>query len=1750
MMVRFLLANRFPLLLWWGPDFCQLYNDAYRPVLGAKHPQSLGQPVSECWSEIWHILEPLIRTPFEGGPATWMDDIPLEINRYGFTEETHFTIAYSPLPDETAPRGIGGVLATVHEISEKVVGERRTMALRDLGVSVLEERTAEDACARAAGVLAKYPKDVAFALLYLLDPERKVARLAGTAGLDDASRHIAPVMINISAQNVQWPLLNVMGTGGLEIVENLGERFGTIPQGAWSDPPNRAAVVPIRSNVAHQLAGFLIAGISPRLKFDELYRSFLELAASQIATAVTNARAYEEERRRAEALAELDHAKTLFFSNVSHEFRTPLTLMLGPLEEVLEKSSTRLDSEEYKQLEVTRRNALRLLKLVNTLLDFSRIEAGRVQAIYEPTDLARLTSDIASVFRSAMAKAGLQYSVECEPIDQPVYVDRDMWEKIVLNLLSNAFKFTFEGEIAVALKSVNNSVELSVRDTGVGISEEEQAKVFERFHRIESTRARTYEGTGIGLALVQELVKLHGGTVRLKSSLGAGSTFTVSIPHGTTHLPADRIGTGRTLTSTAVSAEAYVDEALRWLPKQSGAVAEETTKPTAAPAAAPRTFSPEEHRDVILVADDNADMRDYLAHLLRDDYAVYTAVDGAEAVTAARQLRPALVLTDVMMPTLDGFGVLQAIRNDESLRDTPVILLSARAGEESRVEGLQAGADDYLVKPFTARELIARVKTQVNMTKLRHEAAEREARLRGEAEREQHRLQELLSHAPAAIGLTSGPEHRWVYVNEEYIRLTGRNSAADFLGKPLIESLPEVETQVFVDLLNDVYRTGKPFFGREMKAILNRSAKGLPEECYWDFVYQPFCDGDGKVEGILVHAIEVTDKVIARNTVAENAERLRLAQTAAQIGTWEWDPVRDFRSLSPELHRLFGTEADDPDHANKWAERVYRADWSKVERCMGEGHRSGEMDFEYRYSHPQLGLRWFYCKGRRFRNETRMFGIVQDITERKEAEEALRESEERYRTVAETAHDAILSIDESSTIQFANSATARVFGYKPAEIVGKNLTMLMPEYMRHLHEAGLKRYVATGKRHLSWDAAQLPGRHRDGREIPLEVSFGEYTKGGKQYFTGFARDITERKQAEQALRESEQKLRVITDATPVMIWLSGTDKLCYYLNKSWLDFVGRTMEEEIGNGWAENVHPDDFDRCLQIYASSFDARQPFEMEYRLRHHSGQYRWILDHGVPRFTADGTFEGYVGGCLDIHEQKEAIDKVRIASDALRESEQRFRALVNASSYVVYRVSADWSEMRQLDGRGFISNTEEPTQNWIDVYIHPDDQPLVLKTVRHAIETKSIFELEHRVRRVDGTLGWTLSRAVPLLDRDGNIVEWFGAASDVTARKNAEEARRRLAAIVESSEDAIISKDLNGIITSWNPQAERLFGYKEEEMVGRSVLTIIPPELHHDEDMILSKIRNGQGIDHFETVRIAKSGERLEVSLSISPVRDGQGYIIGAAKIVRDIREAKKIERALRTTEKLAAAGRLAATVAHEINNPLEAVNNLVFLAKRDVRDPGKVSEYLRLADRELERVAHIARQTLGFYRDTSAPSRFGVVKTIDDLLFLYEKRFETRNIRVIKQYKDVPEITALAGEIRQALSNLISNAIDAMPSGGCLAIRVSQTRKWKNSLQPGVRITILDTGTGIQANARKSVFEPFFTTKADVGTGLGLWITKNIIEKHHGNIRFLSKTGPRDHGTAFSMFLPFNIQDDGAQVRQAGISRRTMASAEGT
>ena len=870
------LASLFPMLIWWGPELRHFYNDGYRPMLGAKHPASIGQPANEVWAEIWDIVGPRAMQVLTGGPSTFDEDLHLPVDRYGFVEETYFTFSYSPIPEPSATNGVGGVLVTVRETTARVIGERRVRALRDLGARAAEARCADEACAIAIETLGAYSRDVPFALLYLLEGD--VLRLvAWTHGASDATTAFS----NTAPSG--WMIDRVLASHASVTIDDVVARVGTIAAAPWPESVQNAIAVPIPSSTPHQAAGVLIAGLSPRLALNDAYRDFLEVVASQIGISITNARAYESERKRAEALAELDRAKTVFFSNISHEFRTPLTLLLGPTEEAVRAGTDGNPVLHGEDLQVVHRNALRLLRLVNTLLDFSRIEAGRMKAQFEPTDICTFTAELASSFRSTIERAGLQLIVTTNDDAEVAYLDHDMWEKIVFNLLSNAFKHTFRGTIELVIGVTAGRWILEVRDSGVGIPAEQLPHIFERFYRVPNVQSRSHEGTGIGLSLVHELVKLHGGTMQVESTLGEGTVFRVSIPTGKAHLPeshiVSRADASRRRTST--DSRAMVDSALSWLPSMS--VGSASSVAGADESSAARGFFGAH----ILVADDNADMREYVARILRDEgWFVETAANGRIALEAARRKAPDVLLTDVMMPELGGFELLQAIRQDESTRSIPVVMLTARSGEEARVEGMRAGADDYLVKPFAARELVARLGAQIR--RVRETAAERrrqeeQERLLGAIESERARLRDLFTQAPAAIAVLRGPEHIFEIANEHYLTFVGQRNV---IGKPIREALPELQGQGIYELLDRVYATNTPYIGTEFRVTLDYRGQG-PEDRFFNFIYQPIREADGSVSGTFVHAMDVTDLVHAKHDAeaarasAEEANRAKSAFLAA-----------------------------------------------------------------------------------------------------------------------------------------------------------------------------------------------------------------------------------------------------------------------------------------------------------------------------------------------------------------------------------------------------------------------------------------------------------------------------------------------------------------------------------------------------------------------------------------------------------------------------------------------------------------------------------------------------------------------------------------------------------------------------------------------------------------------------------------------------------------------------------------------------
>jgi PAS domain S-box-containing protein len=1310
MMVRVLIANRFPMLLWWGPDYTSIYNDAYIPILGQKHPWALGRPVRECWSEIWDVLKPLIDAPFRGGPATWSEDIELQINRSDFTEETHFTIAYSPVPDETAPNSIGGVLATVHEISGQIIFERRGAMLRDLSTRPAEPKSAEDACTIAAATLAKHLKDVPFLLIYLLDADGRRAVLAGSAGIESAPVVAPPVIPLGDSARSPWPFKAGLVNTEMQVVENLASIFPVLPPGTWPDPPDSAAVIPIHSNIPSQIAGFVVAGLSCRIKFDEAYKTFLNLVTTQIGSAIANARAAEEERRRAEASAEIDRAKTTFFSNVSHEFRTPLTLMLGPLENILANGDA-LSPEVRDQVATSHRNSLRLLKLVNTLLDFSRIEAGKVKASYGPVDLGAITRDLASNFRSVIEVAGLELAVDCPSLPEPVFVDRDMWEKIVLNLLSNAFKFTFEGRISVSLEHRDGVALLTVGDTGIGIPEQELPRVFERFHRVKGARGRTYEGTGIGLALVQELVKLHGGSIQATSRSGEGSAFTVTLPLGSAHLPPDRLEADLDLASTKVRVEAFTDEAENWASNHRQANSRGGSHTPSAP-----------RRPRILFADDNADMREHVTHILGAGYEVIAAVDGASALQAALDQRPDLLLCDVMMPGLDGFALLRELRRDPKLHGLPIILLSARAGAEARTEGISAGADDYLTKPFSASELTARVKTVLELHRSRQAALAQ--------------FETLLNQAPIGV---------FVLDSEFRIRQVNPN--------------------------------GRAFFG------------DIP------------------------------------NLVG-----------------------RDFDEVA---HLIWGPESAD-----------------EIVRLSKHTLESGEPS-----------------------------SIAEHVAQR---------------------------IDRGVT-----------------------------EYHH-------------------WRVDRIP----------------------------------------------------LSDDRPGLV---------HYFR----DIAG------------------------EIFAREEVAR--------------------------------------------------------------SGERFRAFVTATSDAVYRMSPDWNEMRQLRGRDFITDAESVSDSWLENYVPQADQPQVLEAIRNAVEHKNIFEMEHRVIHVDGSIGWTFSRAVPLFDDKGEIREWFGTARDITAQKRIQEQLREAAErfhfMGESMPQKIFTAKPNGEIDYYNAQCLEFTGLPFDEIRGWGWTQFVhPDDVEESVRLWRHSVETGEPFQFIHRFRGADGVYRWHLTRARA-MRGEDGRILMWMGSNTDIHEQKHIEEDLRRANQ--DLEQFAYTASHDLQEPLRGLKifSELLMTRYAPKLDGQALEFLECVRSSATRMESLVKDLLAYTQSTlldecpePADSAAALRVALDNLASAVSES------QAKVQFDGLPSVKVHSRYLEQLFQNLVGNAIKYRRPGVPPRIRITAIKQDSHWL-----FCVSDNGIGIDAQYKDGIFGLFKRLHSDEysGTGIGLAICQRIVDRYHGRIWVESNPG---RGSSFYFTLP--------------------------
>jgi PAS domain S-box-containing protein len=1030
--VRIILTSRQPMFVWWGKDLINIYNDPYKAIVGGKHPIALGQPAEVVWKEIWDEAGTRAKTVMATNEGTYDEALLLIMERYGYAEETYYTFSYSPVPGDQG--GTQGIICANTDDTRRIVNERALKTLRDLGIRTANRKNAKEIYQKAAEVLEENPRDFPFTLIYTIEKEGKQGRLMAWSGVTFESTAFPGVIDINQLDPLLEPIGEVIKTKQPISIDLSAELSNNLPTGYWTIPTSKLIFLPITNTGRKYPFAVLVSAISPYRRLDENYRSLFELFTDQLGNEISNLYAYEEERKRAEALSEIDKAKTTFFSNISHEFRTPLTLILGPLEDSLNEFHQLSTIRQRDNIEAAHRNAVRLLRLVNSLLDFSRIEAGRVKAVLQPVDLTAKTAFLANSFRAIIEKAGLLFRVQCDTFASPVYLDNEMWEKIVLNLISNAFKYTLKGEISVTLSAQGDNAVLQVADTGVGIPEKELPRMFERFHRIENSAGRTHEGTGIGLSLVYELVKLHHGTTKVESTEGKGSTFTVSIPLGKEHLTAEEINVAEKEGAYHSVANAFLTEAAALV--ENSVTDEEWSVPADEHKAGNR--EPEEpsaeKEATVLVVDDNADMLAYVKQLLEARFNVLTAKHGKQALEKMTGQVPDLVLSDIMMPEMDGYQLLKTLKEHSVTRNIPVILLSARAGEESKVEGIDAGADDYLIKPFSARELLARVRSHIKIRKIQQTA--------------EQRIRQLFRQAPVAIMIFRGPNFIIELINDRALEIWGRKRE-EVLERPLLELAPEMEwlAKTFSD---ENFDLGQSRVIKESKLSFYRY--GQRYTGYFDISSEPLRDLEGNVTGLIIASHEVTDKVNAKSKITESEERLRLALELARIGTWDYDPIHNSLICSERTAEIFGFSPEESLNFSLVLSAVKESDRERVIQVITHtlsGGSDGNYVMEYDITHlktkKQRTLRGF---GKVLFDERgaayRLIGTVIDITEEKKQKDKL-EQKVAERTsqlsqslfiIQQAEQAAQLGSWEwnlkSDALKFSDNLY-RIFGYTPDE---------------------------------------------------------------------------------------------------------------------------------------------------------------------------------------------------------------------------------------------------------------------------------------------------------------------------------------------------------------------------------------------------------------------------------------------------------------------------------------------------------------------------------------------------------------------------------------------------------------------------------------------------------------------------------------------------------------------------------------------
>lgn len=1725
--VRIMLTSPQPMFVWWGKEYVNIYNDAYRFVLGEKHPNALGVSGNVVWKEIWNEVGTRANIVFNKNEGTYDDALLLLMNRHGYDEETYFKFSYNPIPGDHG--GTAGLFCVCTEETERIINDRSLKTLQELDV-IAKKKSELEIYEQAAKTIEANNKDFPFGIFYKIHEDEKTASPIAYAGVNE-KQTVFPSIIDINKPaEGSYNFCKAYTTKEIVVSENGGRRK-KLPKGAWEKEATHFIHVPIFIAGNQDPIAIFSAALNPHRKFDKHYRQFIQLIAERIALEINNVKSYQYEKRRAEVLAELDKSKTIFFSNISHEFRTPLTLMLGNLEEALNEPKTLPKNRE--RMQITHRNAMRMLRLVNNLLDFSRIEAGRVQAQYQRIDIAKLTTDIASNFRSMIENSGLKYEVSCEQSTQAVYVDKSMWEKIVLNLISNAFKFTFNGGIRISLSVKKDHVELKVKDSGVGIPEKEVPKMFDRFHRVENVVGRTYEGTGIGLSLVAELVKLHGGAVSVTSKQGVGSEFTITIPTGNSHLPQAQVLESETDVISHVT-DTFIEEAGTFLGIPAGTELKTIDGPT------------------VLIVDDNADMREYLGNILSTTYHVITANNGSDALNKIKEFDPALVLTDIMMPIMDGLQLLKEIKNNKDTSHIPVILLTARAGEESRIEGYETGADDYLVKPFSANELIARINAQIRIKKLRDDALKN--------------IYNLFNEVPFAVAVLTGEELVIDYINTYNLSIWKAEKEM-VLGKPLFEARPDLRSSA-EPIHREVYRSGERFMAKEIPIDI-ATDKGT-ETKFFDVVIDPMFNEEGTIIGQLATSIEITDKVLARKKIEdsekellsvihdlrisqekirESEEKNRLFIEYAPAAMAMFDKEMRYVSVSKQWMKEYDLEGDiiGKRHYDFFPNILQR--WKDVHsRCMKGAVEKSEEDYYVKDDGTPVWLKWEVHPWYNATDE--IGGIViftENITERKKTEQVIKESEERFRTMASEAPLFVWETDEKLQTTYLNKAGLDYFN------LDESIHIAELSWKKYIHPDDIERVLkvmnAAARQHESYT---LEMRLKNGMTNEyrwfLDKGAPRFVNDNFIGFIGTSLDIHDRREAEKELedkvnqrtRELNQQnvllkqqnnlVKKILDSSVDLIGVYDTDTRIISINQSSLK-VMKAQEKDVLGKKLLDVLPQMKD--TQGHKDLLKAIGGETIHNEIYYSQVSNRYYENSLVP--LKDDTDKIYAVLVM-AHDITELIASTKKLNEAQQIAQighwdwevATDRLTWSDNMYNIYGVDPD----EGIDFDKFVS------------LVHPDDRSSVQAAIQSTFQSQIFDDFFHRIITPAGEMKILHARGEIVTDKDGKILRFVGTGQDVTKQKILEqqlietskkfqERNRFVEKLINSSLDLIMVVDTDLRFITLNQKAESdIREIYQGKVIGEKITDIdrsLPGTQNYED--LLSAFKGNIIIR--DKVK-ATTGSDKYYEHNYIPLYEESGEVYAVMVISHDITESiRQMEELKKLSESDVQKNNFIAMASHELKTPITSIKGYVqLLLNAFDKEKGEkplppllVRSSLISVDKQIARLTRLISELLDLTKIETGTlelkkEKFSLnelaIETVEDILY-------TNTRHRINLFHDFHgHVYADKDRIGQVMINFLTNAIKYSPNSDKIDVTIRRTMNHE------IAFSVKDYGIGIDKEEQKKIFERFYRAQGKEeqtypGFGIGLFIANEFVHKHGGLLTVESEKGK---GSEFTFTLPIN------------------------